>query len=141
MDKKGIPKDADMRTALAMELVAAADEFEFPLEDLFIDALILPVNVAQDHAPEVLKTIAAVKTLSSPPPKTVLGLSNVSQKALDRPLIDRTYMVMAMAAGLDAAICNVEDEALMDAIATARILLNQEVYADSYLKVFKAKKS
>jgi len=137
MDKKGIPMTADNRTALAMELVAAADEFGLPLDDLFIDPLILPVNVAQDHAPHVLETIKAVKTLSSPPPKTVLGLSNVSQKAVDRPLIDRTYVAMAMAYGLDAAIANVCDDELMATIATARILLNQEVYADSYLKVFK----
>ncbi len=140
MDKKGIPKDADNRTALAMELVAAADEFGFPLEDLFIDPLILPVNVAQEHVPEVLATIKNVKTLSSPPPGTVVGLSNVSQKAVDRPLVDRTFMVMAMAQGLDAAIVNVEDDALMDAIATARILLNQEIYADSYLKVFRQRR-
>ncbi|HHY39516.1 MAG TPA: methyltetrahydrofolate cobalamin methyltransferase [Clostridia bacterium] len=139
MDKKGIPKDRDARTALAMELVAAADEFGLPLEDLFIDPLILPVNVAQEHAPEVLETIRNVKTLSSPPPKTIIGLSNVSQKALDRSLVDRTMMVMAMAMGLDAAILNVEDEALIDAIATARILLNQDIYADSYLKAFRAR--
>jgi 5-methyltetrahydrofolate corrinoid/iron sulfur protein methyltransferase len=137
MDKKGIPKDADSRAALAMELVAAADEFGLPLEDLFIDPLILPCNVAQDHASEVLETIRRVKTLSSPPPKTVVGLSNVSQKTLNRGLVDRTFMVMAMAAGLDSAICNVCDEELMNSIATARILLNQDVYADSYLKVFR----
>jgi len=138
MDKKGVPKDSDDRTALAMEIVAAADEFGFPMEELYIDPLILPVNVAQEHAIEVLKTIRNVKLLANPAPKTILGLSNVSQKALNRPLIDRTYLVMAMGAGLDAAICNVADEELIDAVATARILLNQDVYADSYLKVFKA---
>ncbi len=140
MDKKGIPKDADSRTALAMELVAAADEFGFPIEDLYIDPLILPVNVAQDHAVEVLKTIQNAKTLSNPAPKTIVGLSNVSQKTVDRSLVNRTFMVMAMACGLDAAIVDVNDESLMDAVATARIILNEEVYADSYLKVFKSKK-
>lgn len=140
MDQKGIPKDAEARTALAMELVAAADEFGFPLEDLFIDPLILPVNVAQDHAPEVLETIGNVKTLSNPPPKTIIGLSNVSQKAADRQLVDRTMMVMCMAMGLDAAILNVEDDALIDAIAAARILLNQDIYADSFLKAFRARR-
>lgn len=137
MDKKGIPKDADSRTELAMELVAAADEFGLPLDDLIIDPLILPVNVAQDHAPEVLETIRRVKLLSSPAPKTILGLSNVSQKALDRSLVDRTYVAMALAAGLDAAIVNVCDAELKATIATARILLNLDVYADSYVKVFK----
>lgn len=137
MDAKGIPKNAENRVALAMELVAACVEFDVPIENLYIDPLILPVNVAQEHALEVLETIRQAKLLSDPAPKTVLGLSNVSQKSLDRSLVDRTFVVLAMAAGLDGAILNVMDDALMDAIATARILLNKEIYADSYLKVFK----
>lgn len=141
MNESGIPKDADSRAALAMEHVAAADEFGLPMEELLIDPLILPAYVAQDHGPEVLQTIRNVKILSSPPPRTVIGLSNLSQKALDRPLVNRTFLVMAMAAGLDAAIVDVCDDALLDSIATARILLNQEIYAESYLKAFRARRS
>lgn len=139
MDKQGIPKNAENRLAFAMELVAAADEFGFPIEELYIDPLILPVNVAQEHAPEVLECIRMVKTLSDPPPKTVLGLSNVSQKAPNRPLINRTYLAMAMAAGLDAAILDANDEELINTAATAEILLNKSIYADSYIKVFRSR--
>lgn len=138
MDKKGIPKDAENRVAFAMELVAAADEFGLNMEDLFIDPLILPVNVAQEHAPEVLESLRMVKTLSNPAPRTVLGLSNVSQKSPDRHLINRTYLAMAMAVGLDAAIMDANDDALVDVAATGQILLNKSIYADSYLKVFRA---
>jgi 5-methyltetrahydrofolate corrinoid/iron sulfur protein methyltransferase len=137
MDKKGIPKDAENRVAFAMELVAAADEFGLPMEDLFIDPLILPCNVAQEHAPEVLESLRMIKTLSNPAPRTVLGLSNVSQKSPDRHLINRTYLAMAMACGLDAAIMDANDDALVDVAATSEILLNKSIYADSYLKVFR----
>jgi 5-methyltetrahydrofolate corrinoid/iron sulfur protein methyltransferase len=136
MSPAGIPKNAENRVALAMELVASADAYGISIEQLFIDPLVLPVNVAQDHGPEVLETIRQVKLLSDPAPKTVVGLSNSSQKALDRPLIDRTYLAMAMAAGLDAAIANVCDEELMTTVATARIILNKDIYADSYVKVY-----
>jgi len=139
MDAKGIPKNAENRLALAMEIVAACMEFEVPLEDLFIDPLILPVNVAQDHAPEVLETMRQVPLLSNPAPKTVVGLSNVSQKCVNRSLVDRTFLAMAMAAGLDAAILNVCDDELIDTIATARIILNKDIYCDSYLKVYKGR--
>ena len=141
MNDAGIPKDADARAALAMELVAAADEFGFPMEDLFIDPLVLPVSVAQEHIMEALKTISMVKTLATPAPRTVVGLSNISQRALDRSLINRTFLVMAMAQGLDAAIVDVSDAALIDAVATSRILLNQEIYADSYLRLFRMRKA
>jgi len=137
MNEKGIPKDSDNRIALAMELVAVADGFGIPMEDLFIDPLILPVNVAQDHGPEVLETIRQVKLLADPAPKTVVGLSNGSQGCVDRHLVDRTFAVMAMACGLDAAIMNVDDDQLVEVIATARIILNKDVYCDSYVKVFR----
>jgi len=137
MNDKGIPKNSDDRLALAMELVATADAYGLPMDHLLIDPLILPAYVAQDHGPEVLETIRQVKLLASPAPKTVVGLSNVSQKCVDRSLVNRTFLVMAMACGLDAAIVDVNDDDLVDAVATARILLNQDVYAESYLKVYK----
>lgn len=139
MDKKGIPKNAENRVAFAMELVAAADEYGLPMEDLYLDPLILPVNVAQDHCPEVLESLRQIKLLANPAPSTVLGLSNVSQKSPDRYLINRTFLAMAIASGLDAAIMDANDDALVDAAATCEILLNQSIYADSYLKVFRSR--
>jgi len=141
-EKSGIPKNADSRIAIAMELVAAADEFGLPLEDLYIDPLVLPVNVGQDHAIEVMETIRQVKFLSDPAPKTVVGLSNVSQGCAkeNRKLINRTMLVMLMASGLDAAIADANDDELMRAAATARILMNKEIYCDSYADLFMSKK-
>ncbi len=137
MDEQGIPKDAESRVALAMELVATADAYGVSPDSLYIDPLVLPCNVAQDHGPEVLDTLRQVKLLSDPAPKTVVGLSNVSQGTSNRELINRIFAVMAMAAGLDAAIADANDEDLMAAVATARILLNMDIYCDSYIDVFK----
>jgi 5-methyltetrahydrofolate corrinoid/iron sulfur protein methyltransferase len=139
-ETSGIPKTADNRVALAMELVAAADEFGLPLRDLYIDPLILPINVAQDHAKEAMETLRQVKLLSDPAPKTVVGLSNVSQRCTNRKLINRTMLVMLMACGLDAAIADANDEDLMAAAATARIIMDKEIYCDSYIDLFKASK-
>ncbi len=137
MDKGGIPKDSDSRLAFAMELVAAADEYGLPMENLLIDPLLLPANVAQDHAPEVLKTLEQVKMLSDPPPQTVIGLSNVSQNCKERSLLNRTFMAMAMACGLDAAIADACDETLVEVVAAAEILLNKTIYCDSFIKIYK----
>lgn len=139
MNKSGIPKDSDTRLAFAMELVAAADEFGLPMEDLFIDPLILPANVGQDHIPEVFKTLQMIKMLADPSPRTVLGLSNVSQNCKDRELINRTFLAMAMACGLDAAIADACDEELVATAATAEILLNKTVYCDSFVKMYKSR--
>ncbi|MDR3588120.1 MAG: methyltetrahydrofolate cobalamin methyltransferase [Negativicutes bacterium] len=137
MTNKGVPKGAEDRAAFGMELVANADAYGLPFEDLYLDPIVLPVNVAQEHAIEVLETIRQLKTLSNPAPRTTVGLSNVSQKTPHRPLINRTFATMAMAAGLDSAILDVLDEAMVDAIATARLILNKDIYCDSYQKVFR----
>jgi 5-methyltetrahydrofolate corrinoid/iron sulfur protein methyltransferase len=139
-ESSGIPKNAENRVALAMELVAAADEFGLPLDDLYLDPLILPVNVAQDHLVEAMETLRQVKFLSDPSPKTVVGLSNVSQRCANRNLINRTLLIMLMACGLDAAIADACDDQLMEAAATARIIMNKEIYCDSYIDLFKTKR-
>lgn len=139
MDRKGIPKDADSRLAFAMELVAAADEFGLPMEDLYIDPLILPANVGQDHGPEVLKTLQQIKLLANPAPKTVLGLSNVSQGCQDRSLLNRTFLALGMACGLDAVIADACDPLLTETAAAAEVLLNQTIYCDSYVKMFRTR--
>lgn len=136
-EDSGIPKNADARVAIAMELVAAADEFGLPMEDLYIDPLVLPVNVAQDHAMEVMETLKQIKLLAEPAPKTVVGLSNISQRCANRHILNRTLLVMLMAYGLDAAIADADEVNLIEAAATARIFMNKEIYCDSYIDLYK----
>ncbi|MBE3589098.1 MAG: methyltetrahydrofolate cobalamin methyltransferase [Thermoanaerobacteraceae bacterium] len=137
MNEKGVPKSAADRAALAMELVVNADAHGIPMEDLYIDPLMLPCNVAQDHGPEVLEALRQIKMLADPAPRTTMGLSNASQRCTNRHLINRTFLIMSMACGLDSAIADVEDQELLDAVAAANILLNKDIYCDSFLKTFR----
>ena len=137
MNEKGIPKDSAGRLEIAMQILASAQENGMEAEDLFIDAVILPVNVAQDQMKEVLETIRQCKMLCDPPPKTIIGLSNVSQKALDRPLVNRTFLTMAVSHGLDGAILDPTDRPLMDEMITAELLMNKFLYCDSYLQAYR----
>lgn len=139
MDERGVPQDAAARTEIAARILSQALECGMNAEDLYIDAVILPVNVAQPHAEAVLETIRQCKILSDPPPRTILGLSNVSQSSLDRSLVNQTYLVMAVASGLDAAILDPLDRALMDGMITAELLLNKHIYCDSYLDAYRKK--
>jgi 5-methyltetrahydrofolate corrinoid/iron sulfur protein methyltransferase len=137
MNEQGIPKDAESRVALAMELVAMADAYGLHMEDLYIDPLVLPCNVGQDHGPEVFESLRQIKMLADPSPRTVVGLSNISQGTKNRELVNRIFAVMAMACGLDAAIADACDDELVEAVATARIVLNKDIYCDSYVDVFR----
>lgn len=134
MNEKGIPSEATAKSELALQIIAACMEQGIAQEDVFLDPLILPVNVTQAQVKETLEAIKMIKTLSTPAPQVILGLSNVSQGTKNRSLINRIYMVMAMACGLDGAIMDPMDIDLMDAMLTAEILLNKSIYCDAYLK-------
>jgi 5-methyltetrahydrofolate corrinoid/iron sulfur protein methyltransferase len=43
---------------------------------------------------------------------------------------------MAISHGLDSAIVDVLDRDLMNAVATAEMLMNKQIYSDSFLKVY-----
>ena len=139
IDENGIPRDANGRCEIALRVVASAMEKGLEPSQVMIDAVILPVNVTQTTPGQVLEAIRSVKLLSDPPPMTVLGLSNVSQSTQQRPLINRTYLAMALAAGLDAAIVDVLDSDLMDAMITAELLMNRAVYCDDFLKAYRSR--
>ena len=139
MTQKGLPKTSLERVEVAATTITMLQEKNFLPQDIFIDPIILPVNVAQDQVSEVLETISQIKILSEPQCKTVLGLSNVSQKCPNRSLINRTFLTMALSKGLDAAILDVNDEELMNSLITTELLLNRQIYCDNFLESYRKK--
>ncbi|MGD9015378.1 MAG: dihydropteroate synthase [Candidatus Omnitrophota bacterium] len=139
LDKKGVPQDKDRRLELAATIVADCQEKGFSLDELYIDPVVLPVNVAQAQLEATLQVLTEFKIISQPPPKTVVGLSNVSQGAKERSLINRTFLIMAIVSGLDAAILDPLDKELMDSLITAELILNKQIYCDSFLQAYRKK--
>ena len=139
MNKKGVPQDKFQRLELAAEIVTYCQEKNFPVEKLYLDPIVLPVNVAQAQAEEVLETLREFKLLSDPAPKTIVGLSNISQGTANRGLINRTFLVMAQCSGLEGAILDPLDKDLMDALVTAELIRNKQIYCDSFLDAYTKK--
>ena len=139
ISSKGIPQNKDQRLELAAMIVATCEDKGFPIEDLFIDPIVLPVNVAQAQMKDILESIREFKIISEPSPKTIVGLSNVSQGTNVRSLVNRTFLTMAVAFGLDATILDPLDKDLMDSLITAELILNKHIYCDSYLNAYRKK--
>ncbi len=138
MDKNGVPQDTDTRVAIAAEIVSKAMEKGFDTQRLFIDTIVLPVKVpnAQSQPGNILAAMDQIKYLSDPPPHMTIGLSNLSQGASERSLINRVFLAMAISRGLDSAIADVFDQALMNVVATSDLLMDKQIYSDSFLKVY-----
>jgi len=142
MDKNGVPQDIDTRVAIAAEIVSKAMEKGFDVQRLLIDPIILPVKVpnAQVQPGNILAAVDQIKYLADPAPHMTMGLSNLSQGATERSLINRVFIAMAISHGMDSAIADVLDTELMNVVATAEMLMNKQLYSDSYLKVYAAAK-
>ena len=137
LGKGGLPADAEERCAIAAEIMARAVEYGVPLEDIYLDPLILQVCTMQDQALHSLKAIKMFQELNDPPMKTVVGLSNISNGVPKqmRSLIDRVYLSLLMYEGLTAAIMNPLDKELMDVLKTTYVFLGKTLYAHSYLEM------
>lgn len=136
IDENGIANTVDAKLEIGMRTIAAAMENDVPVEEVYLDPILLPVKSDQTSPQVTLETIAQFKMLSDPPPHVVVGLSNVSQQATERSLLNRTFLVMAIAAGMDASIHDPLDEVLMNEMITAELLMNKSIYSDSYLRAY-----
>ena len=139
ISSKGIPQNKDQRLELAALIVANCVDKGFPVEDLYLDPIVLPVNVAQAQMKDILESIHEFKIISDPSPRTIVGLSNVSQGTNVRSLVNRIFLTMAVSYGLDAAILDPLDKDLMDAQITAELILNKHIYCDSFLDAYRKK--
>ena len=141
MAKGGIPVSADERVSLAMEkLIPRAEEVGLPIDRLLIDPLVLTVSGCQEYVPQCIEAVRMLKMVMDPPPMVNVGLSNVSNSVPGpmRPLINRTYLVMLMAAGADSFIIDPLDAELMD---TVRLLQQRDASTPAgalYLKLYDA---
>lgn len=141
IDRQGVPGNVDKRIELGAQILTLAEIGGLPNNRLFIDTIILPVNVAPQQPLNVLEAMRQIGILADPAPHLVLGLSNVSQNCNERSLINRSYVAMAIACGLDSAILDPLDTALMDAAITAELLRNKAIYCDSFLVAERKRKS
>jgi 5-methyltetrahydrofolate--homocysteine methyltransferase len=139
LNEDGIPETADGRTAIAAKILEAAQKIGIPRHDIVIDCLTLTVSAEQKQAVETLAAIRKVKdTLDL---NTVLGVSNISFGLPARPLISSTFFAMALQAGLDAAIINPKEQAMMDVWRAAMVLLQKDPRAASYIEAYRDKQT
>lgn len=119
MGKGGIPVTAEERVAIAIDqLVPRAMEVGIPMEDLYLDPLVLTVAGCQEYCPHAIEAVRYIKQGMDPTPMTIGGLSNVSNNVPNenRSLLNRVYLVMLMAAGIDAVIADPLDRELLETI-------------------------
>lgn len=133
--KGGLPADAEERAGIAAEIMARAAEYGVPLEDIYLDPLVLQIATSQDHALKVIRAVKMFQELNDPPMKTVVGLSNISNGCpkLLRPFINNHYLSLLMYEGLTAAIADPHE--IAPSVKTVDVILGKTLYAHSYMEM------
>ena len=134
MDEAGAPKSADKRVENAGKIIAKAMEVGLEPDRIFLDPIVMPLKFMQEQASEILAATSQFKLFSDPPPHIVCGLSNIGSGTTHARLLNRIFLVMAIANGMDAAICDVMDTDLVNAARAADLVMNREIYADAFVK-------
>jgi 5-methyltetrahydrofolate corrinoid/iron sulfur protein methyltransferase len=113
--REGMPRDADERAMIAVELMTTANGMGLPDESIWFDPIATPVvNIESNQAKPCLEFMSNLADIA-PACKSVVGLSNVSNGAPThlRPILNRTYLMMLMKYGLHSAIVDVFDTELV----------------------------
>lgn len=131
IDEAGIPEHAQERYEIAKKIIACAASYGIPKRDIIIDCLVLTASAQQAEVMETIKAVSMVKTLGV---HTVLGVSNVSFGLPNRPLLNKTFLAMALSAGLDMPIMNPMDEEMMHTIEAFDVLANHDHEAVNYIE-------
>lgn len=139
LDERGIPDNALERFKIAEKIMNKALEYGIKKEDVYIDTLTLTCSAQQKEVAETIKTLTMVKEKLGL--KTVLGVSNISFGMPNRPLINETFLAIAMAAGLDLPIINPNDEAMMDKVYAFNVLYNHDKGSIKYIERYGDKSS
>jgi 5-methyltetrahydrofolate corrinoid/iron sulfur protein methyltransferase len=135
LSKGGLPADAEDRCVIASEIMSRAMEYGMPLENVYLDPLILQICSMQDQGWQAVRAVRMFKDLNDPPMKSLVGLSNISNGApkLIRPTINRNFFALLIEAGLTAAIIDPLDKEMMDTAKTVEMIMGKTMYAHSYL--------
>lgn len=113
--QEGMPRDANERCLLAVDLVYQANEQGIPNEKIWIDPIATPVCGEINQLKASFEFLSMLQDIA-PGCKSIVGLSNVSNGAPNelRPWLNRTYLMMLMKYGLYAAIVDAFDRELIE---------------------------
>jgi len=137
LDDDGPPEEPGRAASLAQRMTGILLSAGLHADDIFIDPLVRSVGVDHKSGVLFLDSLERIK-LAAPGTKTIAGISNVSFGLPQRRLLNRTFLALAMAKGLDAAICDPLDGDIQSVMAAVQALLGQDPSLKKFLAYTRA---
>ena len=137
LDDEGIPTTVQGRLAIGSRVVGRTRAAGIADDRVFVDPLAVAVSTRQDGALVALETMEQFR-LEFPEVKFGLGLSNVSFGLPGRKVLNKAFLTLAIAAGLDMAILDPLDGSLFGQLLATELMLGRDRFCRAYTKAFRA---
>jgi 5-methyltetrahydrofolate--homocysteine methyltransferase len=139
MDDDGMPKGVQDVVERAGRLVEGLEGIGLKRDGIYVDPLIQPIST------DITKGLMAMECVQGimkeyPGVHIACGLSNVSYGLPQRKFVNRVFLSLLMAAGVDGAIIDPLDDKMMAVLKTTQMLLGQDQYCMNYIRAARAGK-
>lgn len=137
MDAKKIPETVEGRVAVIEAVIEQTRRAGVPDKHLYIDPLAMTIGTNIQSGMIACDTIRTVHR-AYPEIHFTVGLSNISFGLPARSYINRAFLTLALAAGLDSAILDPLDRELGAAILAAELVLGRDRHCLNYTRAYRA---
>ena len=136
-DSKGIPDDVARRVEIAKILVEKAHSYNITPDRIHIDPLIMALATDNNSFVKFIEILHCIKKVL-PAVKVTTGLSNISFGLPLRKIINKSFLTIAVFAGLDSAIMDPCDKEMMATVLATEALLGLDkhcrIFTNAYRK-------
>jgi len=139
MDDKGIPQDWQKRLDIAHRLYKVlVEEAKIEASQIYFDPIIQPISSVPEAGMAALTTMKRIKDELTGA-RIVVGLSNISFGLPLRPLLNSTFLAVALGYGLDAAILDPTEETMQSILKTSRALLGEDQFCSEFIGWYRSR--
>lgn len=131
-----IAETTETKMEMAGQLVEKVKGAGVSLDQLYIDPLVYPLATNPESAIATLNAIESIMK-AFPGVHTTCGLTNVSHGLPSRKLVNRTFLVAAVARGLDSAILDPTDKPLYGSLRAALTVMGKDDFCMDYIAAFR----
>jgi 5-methyltetrahydrofolate--homocysteine methyltransferase len=135
MDDRGIPAGQGQALEVGVALVERLMSDGIAVERIYLDPLVRTLSTQSDAVIDTLRLMTALGE-RFPGLHFVSGLSNVSYGLPERRHLNRAFIVMSIAHGLDAVIADPLDADLQALVYAAEALVNKDRFCLNYIKAY-----
>lgn len=136
-DDQGIPKDVETKVKITEIMVEKAEKYGITTDRIHLDPCLLALATANESFLNFSAEISAIRK-RYPDIHITSGLSNISFGLPGRAQVNRTFMALAIQAGMDSAVMDPTNTEMMGTIFATYALLGQDRNCRSYSKAFRA---